>query len=156
MKTKQRKRAAARFLPGLPLLAAVFFFSCGRPAQMPEPTAFADAPMQWSALTGDAARGKVAAKRYCIGCHVVDGEGHALSSAPSFAFSMQQPHINPDYLRHWLWNPPAVKPETVMPNLSLEAEEIEDLLAFLRNFRTEPVQGETVEPAAERAVPPAR
>lgn len=154
MKTKQGKRAAARFLPGLPLLAAVFFFSCGRPAQLAEPTAFADAPKQWAALTGDAARGKAAAKRYCIGCHVVDGEGHALSSAPSFAFSMEQPHINPDYLRRWLWNPPAVKPETVMPNLSLEAEEIEDLLVFLRDYRTEITPADPVEATTEPVTPP--
>lgn len=148
MKTKQGKRAAARFLPGLPLLAAVFFFNCGHidPGQLPEPTAFADAPQQWSALTGDAARGKAAAKRYCIGCHVVDDEGHALSAAPSFAHSMQQPHINPDYLRHWLWNPPAVKPETVMPNLSLEVEEIEDLLVFLRAYRDTPATAAPTQP----------
>ncbi len=36
-----------------------------------------------------------------------------------------------DYLRAWLKDPQAIKPQTKMPNLALKAEEIEALIAFL-------------------------
>lgn len=37
------------------------------------------------------------------------------------------------YLRGWLKDPQAIKPDTEMPNLALNAQEIEALTAFLRN-----------------------
>ncbi|CAM2006458.1 c-type cytochrome [Acanthopleuribacter pedis] len=137
MSDNSYRRVYARRLTRLPLLAAVFFLGCGRidPGQLPEPPAFAEAPATWAALQGDVASGKRAAKQYCLGCHVVDGEGHQLSTAPSFEAAMNQPHVAPLYLRRWLWNPPAVKPETIMPNLSLDPAVIEDLTAFLATYR---------------------
>jgi cytochrome c2 len=38
---------------------------------------------------------------------------------------------NADYLRAWLRDPAAVKPNTYMPNLGLRKDEIEALIAFL-------------------------
>jgi cytochrome c2 len=38
---------------------------------------------------------------------------------------------NADYLRSWLKDPAAVKPNTYMPNLGLKQDEIEALIAFL-------------------------
>lgn len=39
--------------------------------------------------------------------------------------------LTPDYLRLWLQDPAAVKPNTLMPNLNLSQAEIEALIAFL-------------------------
>ena len=41
--------------------------------------------------------------------------------------------LSDEYLRHWLKNPAALKPGTAMPNLDLKSEEIEALIAFLKN-----------------------
>ena len=38
---------------------------------------------------------------------------------------------NPDFVRRWLRDPAAVRPNTSMPNLRLRDDEIEALLAFL-------------------------
>jgi cytochrome c2 len=38
---------------------------------------------------------------------------------------------NADYLRSWLKDPAAIKPNTYMPNLGLKQDEIEALIAFL-------------------------
>lgn len=137
MNDNQKRRVSARRIMGLSLLATVLFYSCGQidPGQTPEPPAFATAPTSWAALQGNKDAGKTAAKTYCLGCHVIDGEGHQLSTAPSFETGMNEDHITPAYLRRWLWNPPAVKPQTIMPNLSLEPEVIEDLVAFLAQYR---------------------
>jgi cytochrome c1 len=35
-------------------------------------------------------------------------------------------------VRVWLKDPPALKPDTQMPNLGLSSEEIEALIAFLK------------------------
>jgi cytochrome c oxidase subunit 2 len=38
---------------------------------------------------------------------------------------------DPEYLRRWLANPSALKPNTEMPNLGLSETEIDALVAFL-------------------------
>lgn len=73
----------------------------------------------------------------CITCHthttisskydLVSGISGPAGIAPdltSFA-------ADPAYLRSWLANPAAVRPNTSMPNLNLSADEIEALIAFL-------------------------
>ena len=39
---------------------------------------------------------------------------------------------DPDFVRRWLRDPSAVRPDTAMPNLRLSDDEIEGLLAFLQ------------------------
>ena len=38
---------------------------------------------------------------------------------------------NPDFVRRWLRDPEAIRPDTAMPNFHLSEEEIEALIAFL-------------------------
>ena len=40
--------------------------------------------------------------------------------------------LNADYLRQWLNDPSALKPDTAMPTLGLKSDEIEALIAFLK------------------------
>jgi cytochrome c oxidase subunit 2 len=41
----------------------------------------------------------------------------------------------PDYLRRWLHNPQEVKPGAKMPNLNLKPDELDALVAYLRNLK---------------------
>lgn len=65
----------------------------------------------------------------CVGCHehsaVNPGSGIAVGPV------LSSRSYDPDFLRSWLTDPPAVRPGTQMPNLRLSPEEIEALIAFL-------------------------
>jgi len=66
----------------------------------------------------------------CVTCH------HHAAIAGSGTFSEGNPDLttfrwSAEYLRTWLQNPAAVKPNTYMPNLGLKRDEIEALIAFL-------------------------
>jgi cytochrome c2 len=66
----------------------------------------------------------------CVSCH------HHAAVTGSGTFSEGNPDLttarwSADYLRTWLQNPAAVKPNTYMPNLGLKPDEIEALIAFL-------------------------
>ena len=66
----------------------------------------------------------------CVTCH------HHAAIAGSGTFSEGNPDLtanrwSADYLRTWLKDPAAVKPNTYMPNLGLKRDEIEALIAFL-------------------------
>lgn len=67
----------------------------------------------------------------CVTCHT-----HSLVSVPAgFPINsgpnLTRVSLGTDYLRLWLKNPQAVKPNTDMPNLHLTEGEIEALIAFL-------------------------
>jgi cytochrome c2 len=66
----------------------------------------------------------------CVTCH------HHAAVAGSGTFGEGNPDLstyrwNAEYLRTWLENPAAVRPNTYMPNLGLKHDEIEALIAFL-------------------------
>lgn len=66
----------------------------------------------------------------CITCHRhndVDGGSSFIVVGPNL--TNYQP--DPDFVRAWLRDPAALRPETEMPNLNLSEDEIEALLAFL-------------------------
>jgi cytochrome c2 len=70
----------------------------------------------------------------CVTCH------HHAAVAGSGAFGEGNPDLttnrwSADYLRTWLQNPAAVKPNTYMPNLGLKRDEIEALIAFLSSSK---------------------
>lgn len=76
----------------------------------------------------------------CASCHRHDGLDLARVSVADadrfFAGVIGAPdltHYRPDpaFVRQWLRDPEAVRPNTDMPNLNLSEEEIEALLAFL-------------------------
>lgn len=77
----------------------------------------------------------------CAGCHTVEGVSQGrigpnlthLQSRSTFAggtFDMTQSN-----LRAWLRNPPGEKPGAKMPNLSLSAEDINKLIAYLETLQ---------------------
>lgn len=78
----------------------------------------------------------------CIACHTIPGIPEAKGTVgPNLAgfASLQQiagvlPN-NPDNLRRWLMNPPAVKPGTAMPNLNLTPQEVTDISAYLETLK---------------------
>jgi cytochrome c oxidase subunit II len=66
----------------------------------------------------------------CVTCHAhnrAGGETGLLEVGPNLSAYRN----DPAFLRAWLADPQAVRPETTMPNLKLSAEEIEALIAFL-------------------------
>ncbi len=74
----------------------------------------------------------------CVGCHVAPGiQGGGQIGPNQTHFSQRQTIAggvlpnNPESVERWLKDPPAVKPGTLMPNLSLTDEQIKDLTAFL-------------------------
>jgi len=74
----------------------------------------------------------------CVGCHMAPGVEGGGQIGPNQAHFAQRPTIaggtlanTPANVEKWLKDPPAVKPGTLMPNLSLTDEQIKDLTAFL-------------------------
>lgn len=89
----------------------------------------------WGELSGNAEAGKAIADVQCIACHVIGDKGFALPMAPAFEVSVALDRINPEYLRQWLAEPQKVKPGTIMPDLPLSDEDIENLIAFLATYK---------------------
>jgi cytochrome c oxidase subunit II len=87
-----------------------------------------------SPFTGaDAGRGQeLFVAKGCLACHehkAVERAAHLPAVGPNLTYY----HIkgNAEFLRQWLRDPVAVRPQTRMPNLNLSEQEIEDLIAFL-------------------------
>jgi len=82
----------------------------------------------------------------CIACHtiqqvpeargtvgpVLDGVGDPIGRPKIAGGTLDN---TPENLRRWLRDPPAAKPGTMMPNLSLTPQEISHLLAFLQTLK---------------------
>jgi hypothetical protein len=75
--------------------------------------------------------------RGCVRCHyhsAVANLGVSLEVGPELS-RLGDPASglpsDPRYLRAWLKDPRAIRPNTIMPNLNLSDGEIDDLLAFL-------------------------
>jgi len=95
------------------LLATLAFFSFATPAR----------------AGGDAARGAVIAKRWCVNCHVVSADQTtAKVDVPTFADIARR---RPDdrALSSFL-----VNPHPPMPDLSLTRQEIDDVVAYIRSL----------------------
>jgi cytochrome c2 len=79
----------------------------------------------------------------CIICHAhTDVAAKLEPSQGPIRPAVKAPNLSqyegsPEFLRLWLENPAAVKPDTLMPNLGLSGEEIEALIAFLVKGDTE-------------------
>lgn len=70
----------------------------------------------------------------CLTCHdhsgvEIEGTYYRVSEGPNLSKFTG----DPDYLRRWLSDPKAIKPDTYMPNLELSDYEIEALIAFLNS-----------------------
>lgn len=72
----------------------------------------------------------------CITCHLngrIEGSQTIAPSGPDLTTYTN----DPAFLRRWLADPALVKPGTAMPDLNLSATEIESLVAFLNEPRSE-------------------
>lgn len=65
----------------------------------------------------------------CAGCHRHAAVDVAWSTGMGPNLTNYEPA--PDFVRAWLRDPQAIRPETMMPNLELSDEEIDALIAFL-------------------------
>jgi cytochrome c2 len=94
------------------------------PAQVVAPTP--------SSAPADIAYGRALfSAKGCVTCHrhaAVPGSGAVSGDDVP---NLTTPRWTTEYLRTWLKDPGAVRPNTPMPNLGLKADEIEALIAFL-------------------------
>jgi cytochrome c2 len=111
-------------LPGQPEPPAVLVVAAATPA----PAAIAPT----AALEADVGYGRALfSAKGCATCH-----RHAAVSGSGFGPESDIPDLTTfrwtaEYLRTWLKDPAAVRPNTDMPNLHLKQDEIEALIAFL-------------------------
>ncbi len=92
---------------------------------------------------GDAARGRELMTSYgCIGCHMVPGiDGPRASLGPALDNSATKTAIlgkfpnTPENMIRWLVNPPAMDPNTTMPNVGVSEQDARDMTAFLFTLR---------------------
>jgi cytochrome c len=78
----------------------------------------------------------------CGACHVIPGVRNAVGQVgPSLAEFGRRAMIagqlsnTPEQLERWLMNPPAIDPETAMPNLGLRVGEARDIAGYLYTLR---------------------
>lgn len=86
----------------------------------------------WSGAAGlaaDADNGRRITERWCTGCHAT-GAGHGTDAAPPFTKIANDPTRTDASLRAWL-----ADPHPPMPNMSLTAREIDDVIAYLKTLR---------------------
>lgn len=85
---------------------------------------------------------QVIREKGCGACHFIPGVPNAYgTTGPSLKGLKDRPRIaagrlenTPENLRRWLSNPKAVRPDTLMPNLGLSAEEMDAVIAFLTSL----------------------
>jgi mono/diheme cytochrome c family protein len=111
---KPSRLAIALVVAGLVALGLSFV---GRPGA----AATAGAPVVAPEALAEQGRALYRAKG-CATCH-----DHQLNGAPNLAVYA----IDPDFVRTWLRDPSAVRPDTLMPTLRLSEAEIDALIAFL-------------------------
>ncbi len=78
----------------------------------------------------------------CVGCHTIAGTPAQGKVGPNLTHVGSRTTIaagllenTPENLAHWLDNPPAVKPGSLMPRLGLTPEEIQALVAYLSSLK---------------------
>jgi cytochrome c2 len=123
------RRLAALAVVGLMLAGAGFIFINANASS--QETAVA---RQNQALSPEKTGQALFVAKGCVTCHLNQRIDARYSN-----FSVQMgPDLSkfsadPDFLRRWLADPSAVKPNTRMPNLELSPDEIEALIAFLNS-----------------------
>lgn len=78
----------------------------------------------------------------CIGCHTIQGTAAQGKVGPNLTHLASRTSIaggmftnTAGNLKRWLANPPAVKADSVMPNLNLSASDIDALTAYLQSLK---------------------
>jgi mono/diheme cytochrome c family protein len=146
MKTGTMRRLSVVFFGGGLLLLALSFLprtadqrelpdtasDTAAEAAKPE-TAEAQTPAATTELSPEQLASEGAAlfqAKGCLTCHrhdAFDNIEFSTEIGPNLTF--YQP--DPDFVRDWLRDPAAIRPNTAMPDLNLSGEEIEALVAFL-------------------------
>ena len=85
---------------------------------------------QDSSVGGDPTRGEALARRWCAACHLLEGQGKAADSIPTFKSIAHNPKKGPSYLRTFLSSP-----HPPMPPLQLGHDEIENLIAYFETLK---------------------
>ncbi len=126
--------------------------SAGAQAQPTRPTVALARPAPLTpapGVPGDAERGRqLFTAKGCGGCHTLAGLGGATGVAgPNLTNVTLRPTLagetlpmSPDNLTQWLLDPPALKPNTLMPRLGLSSQEAQALTAFLYSQPYNPVR----------------
>jgi cytochrome c2 len=120
--SRRHMRSATAVL-GLAVVLALGGFYLGRTAAAPAVEAAASS----SSTSGS----ELFLAKGCVMCHVHQAVPESAAVSLSIGPDLSQYHNSPDFLRSWLANPSAVRPNTGMPDLGLSAEEIDALIAFL-------------------------
>jgi cytochrome c oxidase subunit 2 len=78
----------------------------------------------------------------CAGCHTITGTPAAGKIGPNLTHFASRHTMagsifesTPQNLRAWLKDPPAVKPGSIMPNLNLNEQELDVLVAYLQSLK---------------------
>jgi cytochrome c oxidase subunit II len=78
----------------------------------------------------------------CIGCHTIEGTAAQGKVGPNLTHLASRTSIaggmftnTAGNLKRWLANPPAVKPDSVMPNLNLSKSDVDALTAYLQSLK---------------------
>lgn len=78
----------------------------------------------------------------CNACHTIDGTAAMGTVGPNLTGFGQRLTVaagimdnTAENLARWLSDPPAIKPGSLMPNLGLTRQEVDDLVAFLHDLR---------------------
>lgn len=109
--------------------------ACGGQQPTGPPSFSGDATPTWGPSGGDPVVGKQLAIQYCITCHQVDGQGVVFPGAPPFEVTAARKDIDVAFLSGWLDNPLVMKERTLMPDLGLKPDQIENLIAYLYTLR---------------------
>ena len=109
------------------LLTAVLLTACAPSVGASAPTATTPTSVEHGRL--------LFRNKGCATCHINERITGEQSQLGPIGPNLTDYTNDPEFLRRWLTDPPAIKPGTVMPNLRLTETEIEDLIAFLNEPR---------------------
>jgi cytochrome c2 len=110
---------------------------------------------------GDPERGRAALARYgCGSCHAIPGipgaEGAVGPPLTDFALRGYIAGVVPNwpgYLVRWVMDPPAIAPQTAMPNVGVDEQEARDIAAYLYTLGAERAAVHPPEPLPPLAPP---
>jgi mono/diheme cytochrome c family protein len=109
----------------------------------------------WIALVaaqepGNAEAGRDLARNLCAGCHIVGNQRSGSDLAPPFPAIARDPAVSVAELHGW-----GGAGHPMLPNLTLTAEQVADINAYLDSLRGVAPPPESAVPAPERSLPQA-